>query len=50
MNCLIVEFTLIMTTNYSNQILEDQINQFQSQEDNLLIKLNSQKLTYITLI
>jgi Ran GTPase-activating protein (RanGAP) involved in mRNA processing and transport len=34
-----------MTTNYSNQILEDQINQFQFQEDDLLIKLNSQKLT-----
>jgi Ran GTPase-activating protein (RanGAP) involved in mRNA processing and transport len=34
-----------MTTNYSNPILENQIDQFPSDEDNLLVKLNSQKLT-----
>jgi Ran GTPase-activating protein (RanGAP) involved in mRNA processing and transport len=44
-NCFIVEFTLIMTTNYSNPILEEQIDQISSHEDNLLVKLNSQKLT-----
>ena len=34
-----------MTTDYSNPTLEDQIDQFQPDEDNLSIKLNAQKLT-----
>jgi Ran GTPase-activating protein (RanGAP) involved in mRNA processing and transport len=34
-----------MGMNHSNSKLEDQINQFPSNEHNLLIKLNSQKLT-----
>ncbi|CAF2558353.1 unnamed protein product [Rotaria sp. Silwood2] len=34
-----------MTSNYSNPILEDQIDQFPCNEDNLLVQLNSQKLS-----
>ncbi|CAM4750340.1 unnamed protein product [Rotaria magnacalcarata] len=38
------EFKLIMATNYSNPILEDQIDQFLCDENNLLIKLDNKKL------
>ncbi|CAF4095229.1 unnamed protein product [Rotaria sp. Silwood1] len=43
---LIVEFILIMTSDYSNPILENQIDQFPYNEDNILIQFNSQKLSH----
>ena len=45
LNLFIVEFILTMTANYSNPSLVERIDQCLSDEGNLSIKLNSQKLT-----